>query len=46
MPPTPQDNWISRSIQNGVASVGSVAGSIVYSFGNGVTAAGRGVGGR
>lgn len=42
----PNDNFISRAVQNGVAAAGGFAGGIVDSAGRSVQGAGRGVGNR
>ena len=43
---TSNDNFISRAVQNGVASAGNFAGGIIDSAGRGVQGAGSGVGTR
>lgn len=40
----PEQNWLNRQVQNGVAGVGRFAGNAVNTVGNGVSNAGRGVG--
>lgn len=47
-PPTmaPNDNFISRAVNNGVATAGSYAGGVVDAAGKSVSGAGRGVGDR
>jgi len=42
----PNDNFISKAVQDGVASAGSMAGGVVDSAGKSVTGAGQGVGKR
>ena len=42
----PNDNWISKTVQRGVASAGSMAGGVVDSAGKSVEGAGKGVGNR
>ena len=42
----PNDNWISKTVQSGVASAGSMAGGVVDSAGKSVEGAGKGVGNR
>ena len=42
----PEQNWLNRQVQNGVAGVGKFAGNAVTTVGNGVSGAGRGVGNR
>lgn len=42
----PNDNFISRTIQSGVAAAGNFAGGVVDSAGRSVQGAGQGVGSR
>ena len=42
----PNDNFISRAVQNGVATAGGYAGGVVDAAGKGVSGAGRNVGNR
>ena len=42
----PNDNFIQRAVNNGVASAGNYAGSVVDAAGKGVSNAGRNAGNR
>lgn len=42
----PNDNFISRAVNNGVATAGGYAGGAVDAAGKSVSGAGRGVGNR
>lgn len=42
----PNDNFISRTVQNGVATAGGYAGGVVDAAGKSVSGAGRNVGNR
>ena len=42
----PNDNFIQRAVNNGVATAGDYAGGVVDAAGKGVSGAGRNVGSR
>ena len=40
------ENWLNKKVQTSIAGAGASVGSVAYGVGNGVNAAGRGIGNR